>query len=179
MAFKFNNIDIPMTGVVKINSNSCNYVKYNNTQVWRKSYQIYPGKGIANAVNSSDYQPYWTYSDNGSTIHVESFGGTNYGKGFVAIGPFSSIGYSQCYFHNAAVNVLVNNSVLAEVGIGDINGNFTQRFFYTNGGIVYGTGSVFNINSANGNYYLIIKTEAGADYSGHKVTVDLTGFTLI
>lgn len=152
---------------------------YNNAEVWKKSLQVYPGAGVANAVNNGSYKPYWTYSNNGSIVHVESYGGTDAGDGFIAIGPFSSVGYSQCYFHNLALDVFVNNSVNAKVGLGDINGNFVQVLVDTGYANVWGSGSVFNINSPNGNYYLIIKTWASADYSGHKVTVDMTGFTLI
>ena len=151
---------------------------FNNVLNWKKELQVFPGSPIANAVNIGSYKPYWTYSNDGSKIHVESYGGTDAGDGFIAIGPFSSVGYSQCYFHNLALDVFVNNNVNAKVGLGDINGNFVQVLVDTAYANVLGSGSVFNINSPNGAYYLIIKTWASADYSGHKVTVDLTGFTL-
>ena len=94
---------------------------FNNVLNWKKELQVFPGIPIANAVNIGSYKPYWTYSNDGSKIHVESYGGTDAGDGFIAIGPFSSVGYSQCYFHNLALDVFVNNNVNAKVGLGDIN----------------------------------------------------------
>lgn len=153
---------------------------YNNAEIWKKSLQVYPGCSVANAQNLGSYKPYWSYSVNGGVVHVESYGGTDAGDGFITMGAFSSIGYSQCYFHNLSVGVAVNNSVNAKIGIGDINGNFYQVFVDTASANTWGSGSVFNLTAApNGAYYLIIKTWASADYSGHKVTVDMTGFTLI
>lgn len=152
-------------------------VYLNGTVIWINEKRIYPGTGIANAQNLGSYKPYWSYSDSGSVVHVESYGGTDAGYGFIAI-PFSSVGFSQCYFHNLAVNTTVDNAVKAEIGIGDINCNFTQMFLDVNSSGTWGSGSVFNINSPNNAYYLLIRTWASANFSGHKITVDLTGFTL-
>lgn len=180
MALYYNNNYVNPAYNVFINNQASKQLIYNNVEVWKKSLQVYPGAGVANAQNIGSYKPYWTYSNNGSTVHVESYGGTDAGDGFITMGAFSSIGYSQCYFHNLSVGVAVNNSVNAKIGIGDINGNFYQVFIDTAYANTWGSGSVFNLTAApNANYFLIIKTWASADYSGHKVTVDMTGFTLI
>lgn len=179
MALFYNGAHVSPSNNVFINSQAARRVIYNGVEVWKKALQVYPGYGVANAQNQGSHKPYWSYSNNGNTVTVSSYGGTDAGYGFIAIGPFSSIGYSQCYFHNLSVNVEVNNGVKAEIGIGDINCGFHQKFLEPNANGSWGSGSVFNINAPNGGYYLLIRTWASADYSGHRITVNLTGFTLI
>lgn len=181
MSLKFNNTTVPTSGAVKYNNTSLQSVRHNNVEVWKKQAQIYPGIGVANSQNTSSYQPYWKWSNDGSTLHVESFGGTDTGSGWIAVGPFSSIGYSKAFFSNCTITKTTNTGGWVKVGIGDVNCGFHYVFFegtgHGLGTTTYYSDSRWSIGQ-NGYYFLLIMTSASADYSGHTVKVDITGFYL-
>lgn len=181
MALIFNNVSVPANGAVVYNNISLSTLKHNNVEVWKREKKIYPGIGIAKAINNGNWHDYWSYSDNGSTIEVNSYGGTHIGSGLLMVGPFSSIGYSQAYFSNCVITPSVSAGLNVKIGVGDINGNFVHIFFEdANWGYPSATLTASNVYSIseNGNFFLIIYTAALDNYSGHQMNVKITGFYL-
>lgn len=183
MALSFNGTNIPSSGNVIFNGTNCSTVRHNNTLVWQKEKTVYPGIKVANTQNLG-YAAYFTVTNTGSSITVDSFGGTERGYGRVMLGGFSTIGYSQIYFSN--LNVTISNSFShVKVALSDINGNVVQQLIYhetsTAGGFstTYSSGNKFTINSANGNYYLMLETDAGATSGGLHAIIQMTGCYLI
>ncbi len=100
------------------------------------------------------------------------------------LGPFSSVGYSKLYF--SALRAYITTVFKIAVSLGDINGNWVQRLIYhdtgeTLGGydVTYGSGDLFTINSANGNYYLILEVDSGATSRGLNAVIQMNGCYLI
>lgn len=183
MALYYNNTNIPSSSNVYINNKASNAVYFNNNLVWQKQKTIYPGIPVANTQNLG-YGAYFTVTNSGSNIKVDAFGGTERGYGRVMLGGFSTIGYSRIYFSN--LNVTISNSFShVKVALSDINGNVVQQLIYhetiTAGGFstTYSSGNKFTINSANGNYYLMLETDAGATSGGLHAIIQMTGCYLI
>ena len=161
MALVFNNVTVPQSGNVIYNGTSLSAVKMGATEVWKRQKTVYPGAPVANTQNLG-YGPYFTVTNNGSDIKVDAFGGTERGWGRVILGPFSSAGYSKLYF--SALRAYITNAFSkVSVSLGDINGNWVQRLIYHDTGeslggydVTFGSGDLFTINSANGNYYLLL-----------------------
>lgn len=72
------------------------------------------------------------------------------------------------------------------VSLGDINGNWVQRLIaYDTGESLGGydrtfvSSNLFTINSANGNYYLILEVDSGATSRGLNATIEMNGCYLI
>ena len=183
MALSYNGTNIPSSGNVIFNGTNCKTVGCNGTEVWRKEATVYPGAPVANTQNLG-YAAYFTVTNSGTDIKVDAFGGTERGYGRVMLGGFNSWGYSQIYFANLRA-FITNSFSHIKVALSDINGNVVQQLIYhetsTAGGFstTYSSGNKFTINSANGNYYLMLETDAGATSGGLHAIIQMTGCYLI
>lgn len=180
MALSFNNTNIPPSGNVIFNGTHCKTVTYNGTEVWKKEYTVYPGAPVANTQNLG-YASYFTVTNSGTDIKVDAFGGTERGYGRVMLGGFSTIGYSQIYFNNLRA-FITNSYSHIKVALSDINGNVVQQLIYSEANgfdITYTASTKFNINSPNGNYYLMLEVESGATHLGKNATILMNGCYLV
>lgn len=180
MALSFNNTNIPPSGNVIFNGTHCKTVTYNGTEVWKKEYTVYPGAPVANTQNLG-YAAYFTVTNSGTDIKVDAFGGTERGYGRVMLGGFSTIGYSQIYFANLRAYI-TNSFSHIKVALSDINGNVVQQLIYSEANgfdVTYTASTKFNINSPNGNYYLMLEVESGATHLGKNATILMNGCYLV
>lgn len=180
MGLFYNNTAVSQANSVFINNQSSNQVFYNNTLVWQKQFTVYPGVPVANTQNLG-YAAYFTVTNSGSDIKVDAFGGTERGYGRVMLGGFSTIGYSQIYFANLRA-FITNSYSHIKVALSDINGNVVQQLIYSEANgfdATYTASTKFNINSANGNYYLMLEVESGATHLGKNATILMNGCYLI
>ena len=121
----------------------------------------------------------------GSHIKVDAFGGTERGYGRVMLGGFSTIGYSKLAFANLHAYI-TNSFSKIKVALGDINGNVVQQLIYYDTGEsgsgydkTFVSSDLFTINTANGNYYLILEVDSGATHLGKNATIEMNGCYLI
>ncbi|WP_270248653.1 hypothetical protein [Ruthenibacterium lactatiformans] len=180
MALYYNSNNVPQSNNVYHNSNASNKVYHNNNLVWQKQKTIYPGVPVANTQNLG-YAAYFTVTNSGSDIKVDAFGGTERGYGRVMLGGFSTIGYSQIYFANLRA-FITNSFSHIKVALSDINGNVVQQLIYSEANgfdTTYTASTKFNINSPNGNYYLMLEVESGATHLGKNATILMNGCYLI
>lgn len=180
MALSYNGTNIPSSGNVIFNGTYCSTVTHNNTLVWQKEFTVYPGVPVANTQNLG-YAAYFTVTNSGSDIKVDAFGGTERGYGRVMLGGFSTIGYSQIYFANLRA-FITNSFSHIKVALSDINGNVVQQLIYSEANgfdTTYTASTKFNINSPNGNYYLMLEVESGATHLGKNATILMNGCYLI
>ena len=180
MALSFNGTNVPPSGNVIFNGTYCKTVTYNGTEVWKKEYTVYPGVPVANTQNLG-YAAYFTVTNSGSDIKVDAFGGTERGYGRVMLGGFSTIGYSQIYFANLRA-FITNSFSHIKVALSDINGNVVQQLIYSEANgfdTTYTASTKFNINSPNGNYYLMLEVESGATHLGKNATILMNGCYLV
>ena len=180
MALYYNSNNVPQSNNVYYNSNASNKVYHNNKLVWQKQKTIYPGVPVANTQNLG-YAAYFTVTNSGSDIKVDAFGGTERGYGRVMLGGFSTIGYSQIYFANLRA-FITNSFSHIKVALSDINGNVVQQLIYSEANgfdTTYTASTKFNINSPNGNYYLMLEVESGATHLGKNATILMNGCYLI
>lgn len=180
MALSFNGTNIPSSGNVIFNGTYCKTVSCNNVEVWKKEYTVYPGAPVANTQNLG-YAAYFTVTNSGTDIKVDAFGGTERGYGRVMLGGFSTIGYSQIYFNNLRA-FITNSFSHIKVALSDINGNVVQQLIYSEANgfdITYTASTKFNINSPNGNYYLMLEVESGATHLGKNATILMNGCYLV
>lgn len=180
MALYYNSNNVPQSNNVYHNSNASNKVYHNNNLVWQKQFTVYPGVPVANTQNLG-YAAYFTVTNSGSNIKVDAFGGTERGYGRVMLGRFSTIGYSQIYFANLRA-FITNSYSHIKVALSDINGNVVQQLIYSEANgfdATYTASTKFNINSANGNYYLMLEVESGATHLGKNATILMNGCYLI
>lgn len=180
MALSFNGTNVPPSGNVIFNGTYCKTVTYNGTEVWKKEYTVYPGAPVANTQNLG-YASYFTVTNSGTDIKVDAFGGTERGYGRVMLGGFSTIGYSQIYFNNLRA-FITNSYSHIKVALSDINGNVVQQLIYSEANgfdVTYTASTKFNINSPNGNYYLMLEVESGATHLGKNATILMNGCYLV
>lgn len=180
MALSFNGTNVPQSGNVIFNGTYCKTVTYNGTEVWKKEYTVYPGAPVANTQNLG-YASYFTVTNSGTDIKVDAFGGTERGYGRVMLGGFSTIGYSQIYFNNLRA-FITNSYSHIKVALSDINGNVVQQLIYSETNwfdTTYTASTKFNINSPNGNYYLMLEVESGATHLGKNATILMNGCYLV
>lgn len=180
MALSFNGTNIPSSGNVIFNGTYCKTVSCNNVEVWKKEYTVYPGAPVANTQNLG-YAAYFTVTNSGTDIKVDAFGGTERGYGRVMLGGFSTIGYSQIYFANLRA-FITNSFSHIKVALSDINGNVVQQLIYSEANgfdVTYTASTKFNINSPNGNYYLMLEVESGATHLGKNATILMNGCYLV
>lgn len=180
MALWFNGTNVPPSGNVIFNGTYCKTVTYNGTEVWKKEYTVYPGAPVANTQNLG-YASYFTVTNSGTDIKVDAFGGTERGYGRVMLGGFSTIGYSQIYFNNLRA-FITNSYSHIKVALSDINGNVVQQLIYSEISwfdTTYTASTKFNINSPNGNYYLMLEVESGATHLGKNATILMNGCYLV
>lgn len=180
MGLFYNNKNISSANNVYFNNVAKKRVYFNNALKWQKQFQVYPGVPVANTQNLG-YAAYFTVTNTGSHIKVDAFGGTERGYGRVMLGGFSTIGYSQIYFQNLHAYI-TNNYSHIKVALGDVNGNVVQQLIYSDANgfdATYTAANVFNINSANGNYYLILEVESGATHLGKNAIIEMNGCYLI
>lgn len=180
MALSFNGTNVPPSGNVIFNGTYCKTVTYNGTEVWKKEYTVYPGAPVANTQNLG-YASYFTVTNSGTDIKVDAFGGTERGYGRVMLGGFSTIGYSQIYFANLRA-FITNSYSHIKVALSDINGNVVQQLIYSEANgfdTTYTASTKFNINSPNGNYYLMLEVESGATHLGKNATILMNGCYLV
>lgn len=180
MALWFNGTNVPPSGNVIFNGTYCKTVTYNGTEVWKKEYTVYPGAPVANTQNLG-YAAYFTVTNSGTDIKVDAFGGTERGYGRVMLGGFSTIGYSQIYFNNLRA-FITNSYSHIKVALSDINGNVVQQLIYSETNwfdTTYTASTKFNINSPNGNYYLMLEVESGATHLGKNATILMNGCYLV
>lgn len=180
MALSFNGTNIPSSGNVIFNGTYCKTVSCNNVEVWKKEYTVYPGAPVTNTQNLG-YAAYFTVTNSGTDIKVDAFGGTERGYGRVMLGGFSTIGYSQIYFNNLRA-FITNSYSHIKVALSDINGNVVQQLIYSETNwfdATYTASTKFNINSPNGNYYLMLEVESGATHLGKNATILMNGCYLV
>lgn len=176
MALFYNNTQVSTTQNVYLNSQASNQVFFNNALVWQKQKTVYPGVPVANTQNLG-YAAYFTVTNSGTDIKVDAFGGTERGYGRVMLGGFSTIGYSQIYFANLRAYI-TNSYSHIKVALSDINGNVVQQLIYSEANgfdATYTASTKFNINSPNGNYYLMLEVESGATHLGKNATILMNG----
>lgn len=180
MGLFYNNKNISSANNVYFNNVAKKRVYFNNALKWQKQFQVYPGVPVANTQNLG-YAAYFTVTNTGSHIKVDAFGGTERGFGRVMLGGFNSYGYSQIYFQN--LHAYITNSYShIKVALGDVNGNVVQQLIYSDANgfdATYTAANVFNINSANGNYYLILEVESGTTHLGKNAIIEMNGCYLI
>lgn len=184
MPLIFNGNSIPGNGAIIENGVSLSSLKANNVEVWKRQKTVYPGVPVANTQNLG-YAAYFTVTNTGSHIKVDAFGGTERGYGRVMIGGFSTIGYSKLFFSNLHAYI-TNAFSKIKVALGDVNGNVVQQLIYYDTGESLGgydktfvSSDLFTINSANGNYYLILEVDSGATARGLNATIEMNGCYLI
>ena len=184
MPLIFNGNSIPGSGAVIENGVSLSSLKANNVEVWKRQKTVYPGAPVANTQNLG-YAAYFTVTNTGSHIKVDAFGGTERGYGRVMLGGFSTIGYSKLFFANLHAYI-TNAFSKIKVALGDVNGNVVQQLIYYDTGESLGgydktfvSSDLFTINSANGNYYLILEVDSGATARGLNATIEMNGCYLI
>lgn len=69
-----------------------------------------------------------------------------------------------------------------KVALSDINGNVVQQLIYSEANgydVIYTASTKFNINSPNGNYYLMLEVESGATHLGKNATILMNGCYLV
>ena len=184
MSYRQNDILIPESSYIRFNDVQLKKYYFNDVLVWHRQQKLYPGIPVAKTQNLG-YGPYFTVTNLGYHIKVDAFGGTERGWGRVILGPFSSIGYSKLFFANLHAYITNAFSKIA-VSLGDINGNWVQRLItYDTGESLGGydrtfvSSNLFTINSANGNYYLILEVDSGATSRGLNATIEMNGCYLI
>lgn len=184
VSYRQNDVLIPESSYIRFNDVQLKKYYFNDVLVWQRQQKVYPGIPVAKTQNLG-WTDYFTVTNTGSSIKVDAFGGTERGWGRAILGPFSSVGYSKLYF--SALRAYITNSFSKiAVSLGDINGNWVQRLIYhdtgeTLGGydVTYGSGDLFTINSANGNYYLILEVDSGATSRGLNAVILMNGCYLI
>ena len=184
VSYRQNDVLIPESSYIRFNDVQLKKYYFNDVLVWHRQQKLYPGIPVAKTQNLG-YGPYFTVTNLGYHIKVDAFGGTERGWGRVILGPFSSIGYSKLFFANLHAYITNAFSKIA-VSLGDINGNWVQRLItYDTGESLGGydrtfvSSNLFTINSANGNYYLILEVDSGATSRGLNATIEMNGCYLI
>ena len=178
VSYRQNDVLIPESSYIRFNDVQLKKYYFNDVLVWQQ--KVYPGIPVAKTQNLG-YAAYFTVTNTGSHIKVDAFGGTERGYGRVMLGGFSTIGYSKLFFAN--LHAYITNSYShIKVALGDINGNVVQQLIYSEANgfdTTYTAANVFNINSANGNYYLILEVESGATHLGKNAIIEMNGCYLI
>ena len=184
VSYRQNDVLIPESSYIRFNDVQLKKYYFNDVLVWQRQQKIYPGIPVAKTQNLG-WTDYFTVTNTGTHIKVDAFGGTERGWGRVMLGPFSSIGYSKLFFANLHAYITNAFSKIA-VSLGDINGNWVQRLIaYDTGESLGGydrtfvSSNLFTINSANGNYYLILEVDSGATSRGLNATIEMNGCYLI
>ena len=184
MSYRQNDMLIPESSYIRFNDVQLKKYYFNDVLVWQRQQKIYPGIPVANTQNLG-YAAYFTVTNSGSDIKVDAFGGTERGWGRVMLGPFSSIGYSKLFFANLHAYI-TNSFSKIKVALGDINGNVVQQLIYYDTGEsgsgydkTFVSSDLFTINTANGNYYLILEVDSGATHLGKNATIEMNGCYLI
>ena len=184
MSYRQNDMLIPESSYIRFNDVQLKKYYFNDVLVWQRQQKVYPGAPVAKTQNLG-WTDYFTVTNTGTHIKVDAFGGTERGWGRVMLGPFSSIGYSKLFFANLHAYITNAFSKIA-VSLGDINGNWVQRLIaYDTGESLGGydrtfvSSNLFTINSANGNYYLILEVDSGATSRGLNATIEMNGCYLI
>lgn len=180
VSYRQNDVLIPESSYIRFNDVQLKKYYFNDVLVWQRQQKVYPGIPVAKTQNLG-YAAYFTVTNTGSHIKVDAFGGTERGYGRVMLGGFSTIGYSKLFFANLRAYI-TNSFSHIKVALGDINGNVVQQLIYSEANgfdATYTAANVFNINSANGNYYLILEVESGATHLGKNAIIEMNGCYLI
>lgn len=180
VSYRQNDVLIPESSYIRFNDVFIKKYYFNDVLVWQRQQKVYPGIPVAKTQNLG-YAAYFTVTNTGSHIKVDAFGGTERGYGRVMLGGFSTIGYSKLFFANLRAYI-TNSFSHIKVALGDINGNVVQQLIYSEANgfdATYTAANVFNINSANGNYYLILEVESGATHLGKNAIIEMNGCYLI
>ena len=180
VSYRQNDVLIPESSYIRFNDVQLKKYYFNDVLVWQRQQKVYPGIPVAKTQNLG-YGPYFTVTNNGSDIKVDAFGGTERGYGRVMLGGFSTIGYSQIYFANLRA-FITNSFSHIKVALSDINGNVVQQLIYSEANgfdATYTASTKFNINSPNGNYYLMLEVESGATHLGKNATILMNGCYLV
>lgn len=180
VSYRQNDALVPESSYIRFNDMHVEKYYFNDVLVWQRRKKVYPGIPVAKTQNLG-YAAYFTVTNTGSHIKVDAFGGTERGYGRVMLGGFSTIGCSKLFFAN--LHAYITNSYSHfKVALGDINGNVVQQLIYSEApgfDATYTAAKVFNINSANGHYYLILEVESGATHLGKNATIEMNGCYLI
>lgn len=180
MSYRQNDVLIPESSYIRFNDVQLKKYYFNDVLVWQRQQKVYPGIPVAKTQNLG-YAAYFTVTNSGSDIKVDAFGGTERGYGRVMLGGFSTIGYSQIYFANLRA-FITNSFSHIKVALSDTNGNVVQQLIYSEANgfdTTYTASTKFNINSPNGNYYLMLEVESGATHLGKNATILMNGCYLI
>ena len=180
VSYRQNDVLIPESSYIRFNDVQLKKYYFNDVLVWQRQQKVYPGIPVAKTQNLG-YAAYFTVTNTGSHIKVDAFGGTERGCGRVMLGGFNSWGYSQIYFAN--LHAYITNSYShIKVALSDINGNVVQQLIYSEANgfdTTYTASTKFNIDSPNGNYYLMLEVESGATHLGKNATIEMNGCYLI
>lgn len=184
VSYRQNDVLIPESSYIRFNDVQLKKYYFNDVLVWQRQQKVYPGIPVAKTQNLG-YAAYFTVTNTGSHIKVDAFGGTERGYGRVMLGGFSTIGYSKLFFANLHAYI-TNAFSKIKVALGDVNGNVVQQLIYYDTGESLGgydktfvSSDLFTINSANGNYYLILEVDSGATARGLNATIEMNGCYLI
>ena len=184
MSYRQNDMLIPESSYIRFNDVQLKKYYFNDVLVWQRQQKVYPGTPVAKTQNLG-YGPYFTVANNGSDIKVDAFGGTERGWGRAILGGFNSWGYSKLFFANLHAYI-TNSFSKIKVALGDINGNVVQQLIYYDTGEsgsgydkTFVSSDLFTINTANGNYYLILEVDSGATHLGKNATIEMNGCYLI
>ena len=152
--------------------------------IFSRETQVYPGVGM-NYFNTGTYQPYGTCTNNGSTIHIETFGGTHTGGIVCYIGPFNAVGKTKIMFnlvrnvsidtqHHFVIGLATNNQVGSSSGWQVLN----ESSYGATGGITWTKSNVWSITNPSSSMWLGVGQTSSNNYSGHTLITDITGIWL-
>ena len=146
--------------------------------------KVYPGANM-NYVNQSSYGPYGECSNNGSTIRIYTFGGTDTGVIVCWIGPINTTGKSKLYFNTLTRTISIDTQHTWRLGwcTNNTDTNYNnwniQNFtdFGSTGNVTWGSGTTFGVQQGSA-MYLGIHQYSSNNYSGHTCTTTISGIYL-
>ena len=176
MGIFYNSTNIPTTQHIYLNSQDSQVVFYNNTEVWRRQFIVYPGAGV-NWQNLG-YASYGTVTNNGSTVVANTFGGTDAGSIRLYIGPFSTSGY---WTLNLNISSVASKDNAHHIQWGLVSGygstTFVSKFYesnsYTFSGLS-GWQTYNNIAQLGSECYFMLAQTSSANYSGHTLNTTIS-----
>ena len=152
-----------------------------NHLIFSRETQVYPGVGM-NYFNTGTLQSYGTCTNNGSTVHIETFGGTDTGGITCYIGPFNAVGKTKIMF-NLVRNVSIDTQHYFVIGIATNNQSsstsgwqvLNTSSYGATGGITWTKSNVWSIVNPSSSMWLGVAQTSSNNYSGHTLIIDITG----
>ena len=151
---------------------------------WLPETQVYPGVGM-NYFNTGTYQSYGTCTNNGSVVHIDTFGGTHTGGIVCYIGPFNAVGKTKIMFnltrtytidlqHHFVIGLATNNQSNSTSAWQVLN---TTSWGAT-GNVTWTKSNVWSIVNPSSSMWLGVAQTSSDNYSGHTLVTDVTGIWL-